>query len=57
MLRRVLTTGLALAVGLLMAAGATLLLARSRVLSGVLLALAAAAVIRLSVVFWKRMAR
>ena len=57
MLRRVLATGLTFAAGLLMAAGATLLLARSRVLYGVLLALAAAAVIRLSVHFWKRMAR
>ena len=57
MLRRVLATGLTFAAGLLMAAGATLLLARSRVLSGVLLALAAAAVIRLSVLLWKRMAR
>ena len=43
MLRRVLATGLTFAAGLLMAAGATLLLARSRVMSGVLLALAATA--------------
>ena len=57
MVARVLTTGLALAAGVLVAVGAVLMLARGRMLSGVLLALAAAAVIRLSAFAWKRMAR
>ena len=57
MMARILTAGLALAAGVLVAVGATLMLARGRMLSGVLLALAAAAVIRLSAFAWKRMAR
>lgn len=57
MLARVLTAGLTLTAGVLVAVGAVLMLARGRMLTGVLLALAAAAVIRLSAVAWKRMAR
>ena len=57
MMARVLTAGLTLVAGLLVAVGAVLMLARGRMLSGVLLALAAATVIRLSAFAWKRMAR
>ena len=56
MMARVLAAGLTLAAGVLVAVGATLMLARGRMLTGVLLALAAAAVIRLSAFAWKRMA-
>ena len=57
MAKRVLATGLTLAVGLLVAVGAVFALANGRMLSGVLLALAAAAAIRLSAYAWKRTAR
>ena len=57
MAKRVLTTGLTVAVGLVVAVGAVYALADGRMLSGVLLALAAAAVLRLSAVAWRRTAR